>query len=417
MLNHVGIQTKNTKKILSPRNLELFKTLLNISRIEEKSKKNYSFESTNKVLYNSYILYKSPLNLLFSIDQFFFQFAKKFPQRKKTSEFKLQLKERKKLSLFYGSLSKKQLSHILNESNLYIGHTSKKVLSLLERRLDVTLYRSNFVKNIITARQYILHKKILVNNKCITIPSYRLGAGDLISITPKNFEKIGSNLLERLNKYIRQRDSIYLVSADILKKWAQTNLILSQKNLKFFLELLVNKISVRSDLIISQSPFYNLVQQNNLSTSHSQYFLIFNLKTTSLKQNYSFSMTEKQNILSPKIQLLSFSNDIEFFNNRTVDQTNLKNISEYYRNLLLQIILGFNYGKNSRELFFLTLTKYLTKKRTKRHALNALKIAGIKPLNLEISYKLLKIVFLYSPQRIYYPFFIDIDLIKRSYKK
>ena len=47
-------------------------------------------------------LVKKPINLLFSLDQFLFEFSKKTYQQKKTGEFFQQLKERKKLSLFYG---------------------------------------------------------------------------------------------------------------------------------------------------------------------------------------------------------------------------------------------------------------------------------------------------------------------------
>jgi hypothetical protein len=37
-----------------------------------------------------------------------------------------------------------------------------------------------------------------------------------------------------------------------------------------------------------------------------------------------------------------------------------------------------------------------------------------KPIHLEISYKLLNIIYLYPPQRLNFPFYIDGDLISRS---
>ena len=54
--------------------------------------------SKDFLLYFSII--KKPLNLLFSMDQFLFEFSKKKYQQKKTGEFLQQLKERKKLSFF-----------------------------------------------------------------------------------------------------------------------------------------------------------------------------------------------------------------------------------------------------------------------------------------------------------------------------
>ena len=274
MLNYTD--TDITKNKLSNKNAVLLKKLSKLSnltkqseyhnvfiKMDEVSKENYSILSTletkkilpNKLLCNSCIYYRSPLNVLFSIDQFFFEFAKKSPQRKKASEFKLQLKERKKLSLFYGSLSKKQLSQIVNESRFYKGHDSKKILSLLEQRLDVTLYRSNFVKNITIARQFISHEKILVNNKCITIPSHKLNPGDIISITPRNWTKVGSTILETIRKNIPKRNLLSLLETSILKKWGNTNSIMSKKDFEFFIELLLKKIQSRAEIVISQDPF------------------------------------------------------------------------------------------------------------------------------------------------------------------
>jgi ribosomal protein S4 len=375
----------------------------------------------NNLLCNSCIYYKSPLNVLFSIDQFFFEFAKKSPQRKKASEFKLQLKERKKLSLFYGSLSKKQLSQIVNESRFYKGHDSKKILSFLEQRLDVILYRSNFAKNIALARQYISHKKILVNNKYITIPSYRLNPGDIISIAPQNWTKIGSTMLENLTKNIPKRHSISLLETIILEKWARSNTIISKKDFEFFIGLLMKKIQSRADIIISQEPFYYSLNQKQF-LEKNKCFCLFKFKP---KQNTQTIVSEKDNKITPRISLVNIRNNIEFASARILpegtqlDPVKRKNISEseYFQHELIRIILGFNYKKFSREFFVLILKKYLFKNPSKKQKLDTLKIGGVKPIHLEISYKLLKIIVLYSPQRIYYPFFIDVDLIKRSYKK
>ena len=61
-------------------------------------------------------LVKKPINLLFSLDQFVFEFSKKTYQQKKTGEFFQQLKERKKLSLFYGHLSQKSLTKLFTKA-------------------------------------------------------------------------------------------------------------------------------------------------------------------------------------------------------------------------------------------------------------------------------------------------------------
>ena len=421
MLNHIAI-TPSTKKF-SQKNSVLVKKLLELSDFTKQSvhdKKNSSFFSPTKKETHSSLYYRSPLNLLFSIDQFFFEFAKKSPQRKKASEFKLQLKERKKLSLFYGSFSKKQISQIVNQSFFFKGHDSKKILSLLEQRLDVTLYRSNFAKNITIARQYISHKKILVNNTCVTIPSYQLNPGDIVSIAPQKLTQIGSTVLEDIRKNVSKRNSRFLLEPSILKKWTQRNSILLKKNLEFFIAFLLKKIQYRTTIVISKDPFLPSFDQK-LIRENTQYFCLFRGNS---KQH---SQSNTSTLMSPKITLVNTVNNLASPNplistkflakNKQVDFSKTKKISEYFQYELVRLIVGFNFKEISREFFVLNLKNYLVKKRSKKQILNGLKIAGAKPLHLEISYKLLKIIVLYAPQRIYYPFLIDVDLIKRSYKK
>jgi len=401
MENYSNLIRKKFNNSLSSHSYNLLKKLLKYS--------DYSKKNQSKIAY-PYSYSKKSLNLLFSIDQFFFEFTKKFPQRKRISEFKLQLKERKKFSLFYGSLSKKQLSEIFNQSNLYKGHSSKKVLSLLERRLDVILFRSNFVKNIITARQLISHKKILVNSQNISSPSYLLSPGDIISIVPQDFSKIGPKIIESIKLNRNTGDSSTFVTVNTFKRWTSSNSILSKVNLHLFVRLLSKKIQHRATIIIKSS--FN--EKNPVKLKKDLGISIQNQSKLFLKL-----IRSKQNILSienPIINIFSgFSLVDKFLNNQKVSYD--KNIIQKYRNFLLALILGIYYKKFSRELFVLMLKKYLAKKLLKRHILDRLNLAGMKPLNLEISYKLLKIIFLYSPQRLYYPFFIDLDLIKRSCKK
>ncbi|KAN0042795.1 hypothetical protein ACTFIV_006911, partial [Dictyostelium citrinum] len=58
----------------------------------------------------------------------------------------------------------------------------KKQKKQLEKRIDMILLRSGFVRSIYEARQLINHKHILVNGNIARIPSYTLNVGDIISI-------------------------------------------------------------------------------------------------------------------------------------------------------------------------------------------------------------------------------------------
>ena len=60
-----------------------------------------------------YLYYRNPLNLLFSSDQFLYEFLLKYPQRKKMSAYKIQLKEQKKLNY------NKKIQTIISASSLY----------------------------------------------------------------------------------------------------------------------------------------------------------------------------------------------------------------------------------------------------------------------------------------------------------
>jgi ribosomal protein S4 len=148
-------------------------------------------------LYISYI--QKPVNLLFCIDHFVFEFSKRSYQQKKTGDFLHQLKERKKLSFFYGDLTRKQISSILQTSLKSKGLHSKNVFSLLERRLDVVLYRSGLIPTIIQARQLIKHKKITVNQNTINIPSFRLNPGDIISINRETGTVLSNELYKSVH--------------------------------------------------------------------------------------------------------------------------------------------------------------------------------------------------------------------------
>lgn len=145
--------------------------------------------SKDFLLYFSII--KKPLNLLFSMDQFLFEFSKKKYQQKKTGEFLQQLKERKKLSFFYGSLTRKQIMNLFKKAKKFQGSFTATIFSLLERRLDLVLYRSGIARTVVEARQLIKHKKIQVNHNFINIPSFTVNPGDFVSMLPETRSVLG----------------------------------------------------------------------------------------------------------------------------------------------------------------------------------------------------------------------------------
>ena len=107
-------------------------------------------------------------------------------------KYKSILLAKKSISLFYGDLSiryiKKQVNFILKKNKIIIKKQIKKnlfFLSLIEKRLDMILYRAHFINSVRNAQQLIQHKHIKINNITITDPSYILKKGDLIEINVK----------------------------------------------------------------------------------------------------------------------------------------------------------------------------------------------------------------------------------------
>jgi small subunit ribosomal protein S4 len=62
------------------------------------------------------------------------------------------------------------------------GDSGAHLIGLLERRLDVIIYRAKFVPTIFAARQFVNHGHVKVNGRRVTIPSYRVKIGDAIEL-------------------------------------------------------------------------------------------------------------------------------------------------------------------------------------------------------------------------------------------
>ena len=65
------------------------------------------------------------------------------------------------------------------------GQTGENLMIMLETRLDNVLFRMGFARTRKEARQIVDHKHVLVNGKCVNIPSYLVKAGDSIEIKEK----------------------------------------------------------------------------------------------------------------------------------------------------------------------------------------------------------------------------------------
>jgi small subunit ribosomal protein S4 len=106
-------------------------------------------------------------------------------RRTRLSDYALQLREKQKLRRIYGVLEKQFRNYYKKAANQK-GSTGENLLSLLETRLDNVVYRSGFGATRAEARQLVNHKSIMVNNKIVNIPSYKVQANDVISVREKS---------------------------------------------------------------------------------------------------------------------------------------------------------------------------------------------------------------------------------------
>ena len=104
---------------------------------------------------------------------------------KKMSEYGLQLREKQKAKFIYGVLEK-PFRNYYEKAERLSGQTGENLMILLERRLDNVIFRMGFARTRREARQIVDHKHVLVNGKCVNIPSYLIKAGDVIEIREKS---------------------------------------------------------------------------------------------------------------------------------------------------------------------------------------------------------------------------------------
>ena len=104
---------------------------------------------------------------------------------KKVSEYGLQLREKQKAKFIYGVLEK-PFRNYYKKADRMKGMTGENLMVLLESRLDNVVFRLGFARTRREARQIVGHKHILVNGKCVNIPSYLVKAGDVIEIREKS---------------------------------------------------------------------------------------------------------------------------------------------------------------------------------------------------------------------------------------
>jgi len=105
--------------------------------------------------------------------------------RKKYSDYDIQLREKQKVKRIYGVMEQ-QFRRYFSEASRRRGITGENLLLILERRLDNMVYRMGFASSRQEARQLIRHNHFEVNGKRVNIPSYLTSVGDEVVLKEKS---------------------------------------------------------------------------------------------------------------------------------------------------------------------------------------------------------------------------------------
>lgn len=106
-------------------------------------------------------------------------------QRKKLSEYGLQLQEKQKLRHMYG-VNERQFRNLFDKGAKMAGKHGENFMILLESRLDNIVYRLGLARTRRQARQLVNHGHVLVDGSRVDIPSYQVKPGQTISLREKS---------------------------------------------------------------------------------------------------------------------------------------------------------------------------------------------------------------------------------------
>ena len=130
--------------------------------------------------------------------------------RSKLSEYGLQLRAKQRAKNYY-RVSESQFRKYYDEAFRREGVTSDILFEQLELRLDNVVYRMGFARTRKEARQIVDHKHVLVNGKCVNIPSYKVSAGDVIEIREKS------------KSSQRYKDILEVTGGRLVPAWLESN--------------------------------------------------------------------------------------------------------------------------------------------------------------------------------------------------
>jgi ribosomal protein S4 len=418
------------KRILQEKLLLLKKTRKRIKRLEESlqikakqemiskgdpvfTKVNFSNYGKNK--HGGYTCF------LFSSDQIKNDLLRTQSYTKPSSDYLLKIKEKKKFSLLYGNVSRKFFQKAYLQAVKERGRINENLIIKFETRLDILLYRICFAKTIAAARQSINHNLISVNGIKINVSSYQVKPGDIVSVDVNRKKKLSNQILNVLKKNVNNRRFRFLISIKCL-----------ERNIGNQLYSMLSTDSFKITNSVKQCSKQQLKEEKPLSkTSES---VVNKVKHHPTNPFQSKEKNKKLTLMNQGIQKLTIKIKKLLY---TTKKRNTKKRTWFVETLLrinrLTTIQQETYSelndwqtpsrntfqsflqeKRKRKFLYLKLKRLMYRRPSRYTILSAMRISPMKPLNVEVSYKIMSAIILYHPQKIVFPTTINIDLLSRS---
>ena len=130
--------------------------------------------------------------------------------RTKFSEYGVQLREKQKVKRLYGLLES-QFRGYYGWASSKKGKTGENLLKFLEQRLDNVVFRAGFADTRAEARQLVRHAHFQVNGRKVSIPSFQVRVGDIITVR------------ERSRKIVRISEALEAVDRRGIPGWIETD--------------------------------------------------------------------------------------------------------------------------------------------------------------------------------------------------
>ncbi|MFH2063253.1 MAG: 30S ribosomal protein S4 [bacterium] len=123
--------------------------------------------------------------------------------RVRPTPYGIQLREKQKAKSTYGLLER-QFRRYFDTAKGKTGNTTDTMVQLLEMRLDNVVFRLGFARSRAIARQTVNHGHVLVNGRTVSIPSYQVKEGDIITLSARTKARpsMQNDLTSRLEQHL-----------------------------------------------------------------------------------------------------------------------------------------------------------------------------------------------------------------------